>query len=65
MDAPFKKNGAYRLGKFEPRSRPDAAGAYAPPLTWRHYAALGLAPMCRPSSGALMPTPHWLHSAAP
>ncbi|RQT41191.1 hypothetical protein DF050_39420 [Burkholderia cepacia] len=65
MDAPFKKNGAYRLGKFEPHLYSGATGAYVPTLRWLQYADLELAPMRRPSGGAITPTLEWLHIAAP
>ncbi|RQU99000.1 hypothetical protein DF039_38075 [Burkholderia cenocepacia] len=44
MDAPFKKNRAYRLGKFEPRPCPGAAGVFTPIRDWRLYADHGVAP---------------------
>ncbi|PRF70501.1 hypothetical protein C6Q09_13885 [Burkholderia multivorans] len=44
MDAPFKKNGAYRLGKLEPRLSLDATGVFTPILDWLLCADPGVAP---------------------
>jgi hypothetical protein len=74
MDAPFKKNEAYRLGKFEPRAYiPEllapacrrSGGFFTAILDWLHHADHAMAPIRRSSGGFITPITDWLHNADP